>query len=79
MRKSSAMDIEDRIEELVTEISIKSGYWVRLARKAVDEIKHLRASEAALLVQLNGLKDALAQAEGVIEDLRGEPEIDWIE
>jgi hypothetical protein len=71
------VDIEDRIEELVTEISIKSGYGLRLLRKAVEEIKRLRVSEAALLVQLDGLKDALAQAEGVIEELRtAEPE-DW--
>jgi hypothetical protein len=73
------VDIEDRIEELVTEISIKSGYGLRLLHKAVEEIKRLRVSEAALLVQLDGLKDALAQAEGVIEDLREEPEVDWIE
>jgi hypothetical protein len=73
------VDIEDRIEELVTEVSIKSGYWLRLLHKATEEIKRLRVSEAALLVQLNELRIALAQAEDVIEDLREEPEVDWIE
>ena len=73
------MTTEDRIDEAVAEISIKSGYWLRLLRKAVEEIKHLRVSEAALTQQINGLKDALAQAEGTIAELRDDPEIDWIE
>jgi len=60
-------DIERRIEEAIDELRSNVPYWKRLGYRAIDEIKRLRESEAALLVQLNGLKDALAQAEGKIE------------
>jgi chromosome segregation ATPase len=70
-------DIEHRIEEVIDELRDKTMYWKRLGYRAIDEIKRLRVSEAALLVQLDGLKDALAQAEDTIEELRtAEPE-DW--
>ncbi len=70
-------DIEGRIEEVIDELAGKAMYWKRLGWRAIDELKRLRASEAALVHQINGLKDALAQAEGTIEELRtAEPE-DW--
>ena len=72
-------DIEGRIEEVIDELRGSMPYWKRLGYRAIDEIRRLRVSEAALVHQINGLKDALAEAEGIIEDLRGEPEIDWIE
>lgn len=69
--------VEDRIEEAVAEISIKSGYWLRLLRKAVDEIKHLRASESVLIKRVNELKNELTQAEDTIEELRSAEPEDW--
>jgi hypothetical protein len=60
-------DIERRIEEVIDELRSKAPYWKRLGYRAIDEIRRLRVSEAALTQQINGLKDALAQAEGKIE------------
>ena len=69
-------DIERRIEEEIDELRSNIPYWKRLGYRAIDEIRRLRVSEAALTQQINGLKDALAEAEGIIAELRGEP-TDW--
>lgn len=65
-------DIEHRIEEVIEELRSKTAYWKRLGYRAVDEIRRLRVSEAALTQQINGLNDALAQAEGIIAELRSQ-------
>lgn len=70
-------DIERRIEEVIDELRGSMPYWKRLGYRAIDEIRRLRVNEATLLIQVEGLKDALAQAEDTIEELRtAEPE-DW--
>jgi len=69
-------DIERRIEEVIDELRSNVPYWKRLGYRAIDEIRRLRVSEATLLIQVEGLKDALEEAEGIIAELRGEP-FDW--
>ena len=70
-------DIEGRIEEVIDELAGKAMYWKRLGWRAIDEIRRLRVSEATLLIQVEGLKDALAEAEDTIEELRTAEPKDW--
>jgi DNA-directed RNA polymerase alpha subunit len=55
-------DIEHRIEEVIDELRSKTMYWKRLGYRAIDEIRRLRISEAALVKQVNELKDRLEEA-----------------
>ena len=55
-------DIERRIEEVIDELRGSTPYWKRLGYRAIDEIRRLRVSEAALVKQVNELKDRLEEA-----------------
>jgi hypothetical protein len=71
-------DIVERLPKFVaaveqTDISFRVGLKA-IMLEAATEIETLRATQSDLVKQINGLKDALAQAEGIIYELRHDDE-----
>lgn len=77
MTERNPADVQDIVNELRAAAngmrSIKSDKGdYGLCDDAADEIERLRAAQSDLVKQINGLNDTMAQAEGMIADLRAD-------